>query len=107
MTDHDRLRILANQGDPIAIGELYREAKRRGEAVVCASTDSQSLTAPPASRAVSWVVAPPPRCSPPWAYPECRLDVGEPQRGASAEQLRRVFDLSEDQLRTLWFMAEG
>ena len=49
MTDRDRLRILADQGDPIAIGQLYREAKRRGEAVVCASTDGQTLTVPPLS----------------------------------------------------------
>lgn len=41
MTDHDRLRILANQGDPIAIGQMYREAKRRGEAVVCVSPARQ------------------------------------------------------------------
>ena len=107
MTDRDRLRILADQGDPIAIGQMYREAKRRGDAVVCVSPARQDLTAPPASRPVSWAVSPPSRCSPPWAYPECRLDVGEPQRGASAEQLRRVFDLSEDQIRAMWFMAEG
>lgn len=47
MTDRDRLRILADQGDPIAIGQLYREAKRRGEVVVCVSPERQDLTAPP------------------------------------------------------------
>lgn len=47
MTDRDRLRILADQGDPIAIGQLYREAKRRGEAVVCVSQVRQDLPAPP------------------------------------------------------------
>lgn len=51
----DRLYILADQGDPIAIGELYRAAKRRGDAVVCVSPARQYLTVPPLSGGWGWV----------------------------------------------------
>lgn len=81
MTDRDRLRILADQGDPIAIGQLYREAKRRGESVVCVSPARQDLTAPPPP-ADEWAWLEPHVVG--WAEQiGCRFDRGEWERTRS------------------------